>query len=119
MFGYRMKLVKKEKRKKETKLRKNFFLTLLITTLLWLLLVSLIYLTEPTHFGVIPLFFLLVFLSLTFTFSIIFVNTRRGIVLSLFLSFFLFLRYLGVGNILNLLLLTGIGITIELYFTNK
>jgi hypothetical protein len=114
-----MKLMKKEKRKKEIRLRKNFYLTLLITVFLWLCLIALIFLTEPNDRGVIPLFFLLTLVSLTFTFSIIFVNTRKGIVLSLVITLFLFLRYLGIGNILNFLLLAGVGIATELYFSKK
>jgi hypothetical protein len=111
--------VKKEKRKKEIKLRKNFFPTLLATLFLWLLTASLVYFTDPTSFGLVPLFFLLIFLCLIFTFSIILANTRRGAILSGILVIFLFLRYLGVGNILNFLLLTGIGIAAELYFARK
>lgn len=106
-------------RQKEIKLRKNFILTLLITILLWSFLVAIVFLTEPTEFGVLPLFFLLVFLSLTFSFAIIFVNTRRGIILSLVIVTLLLLRYLGVGNILNLLLLVGVGIATEIYFSKK
>ena len=111
--------MKKEIRKKETRLRKNFFPTLLATSFLWLLTASLVYFTDPSSFGLVPLFLFLVFLSLIFTFSIILANTRRGTILSGVLILFLFLRYLGVGNILNFLLLTGIGIAAELYFARK
>ncbi len=115
----RMKLMKKEKRKKEIKLRKNFFLTFLLTFFLWVFLGGLIYFTEPNSTGVLILFFILAFLSLTFTFSIIFANTRRGIITSIFLTLFLLLRYLGVGHILNFLLLAGIGIAFDFYFKNR
>jgi hypothetical protein len=110
---------KKEKRKKEVKLRKNFSVTVLVTVLLWVLLVAAIFLTNPNDFGILPLFFFLVFLTLTFTFSIVFINTRRGLIVSILCVIFLLLRYLDVGNILNLLLLTGVGVAAEFYFSNK
>jgi predicted neutral ceramidase superfamily lipid hydrolase len=115
----KMKLMKKDRRKKEIKLRKKFFLTVLLTIFLWILLVALILLTDPTNPGIMPLFFLLAFLALTFTFSIIFINTRRGVILSTVITVLILLRYLGVGNILNLLLLAGVGVATEFYFSNR
>jgi len=106
-------------RQKKVKLRKNFFITFLITIFLWTSTAGLIYFVEPTSFGALPLFFFIVFLTLTFTLSIIFTNTRRGVLLSLIIVFYLLLRYLSVGNVLNLLLLTGIGIVTELYILKK
>lgn len=99
--------------------RKNFFPTLLVTILLWLALAGLIYFVDPGIFGVVPLFFIIFFTTLLFTFSLIFASTRRGLIISTSLSLFSILAYLGVGNILNLLLIVAIAICIELYFTLK
>jgi hypothetical protein len=35
------------------------------------------------------------------------------------ITLFLFLRFLGVGNIINFLLITGLTITTDLYFTKN
>ena len=95
--------------------RKNFFPTLLITVLLWLLLGAFVYFVDPGTFGMVPLFFVTIFVSLLFTFSLLFANSRRGLVITIGLTFFLLLSYLGVGNILNLILIVAIATCIELY----
>jgi len=107
--------MKKDIRHKQILKRKNFFPTLLFTTLLWFLLVGLIYFVAPEDFFAVPTFFFVSFLALLFSFSIIFSNTRRGFVAALGLILFLILRYFGVGNIINFLLILGIGISVELY----
>ncbi len=107
--------MKKDIRKEQIRKRKNFLPTLIITIFLWLLLSGVIYFVEPDSFGAMPLFFLITFLALLFTFATVFANTRRGAITAAGLTIFLFLRYLGVGNIINLLLIAGLGITIELY----
>jgi hypothetical protein len=106
----------KEKRKQQVLKRKNFLPTLLITILLWGLLAGLIYFVDPGTFGMVILFFLILFITLLFTFSLIFASTRRGLIGSISLLFFFILAYLGVGNILNLLLIVAIAISLELYF---
>lgn len=105
---------------KEQKLkRKNFLPTLAVTILLWGLLSGLIYFVDPNTFLVVPLFFVLLFTSLLFTFSLIFASSRRGLIASLSLSLFLLLMYLGVGNVLNFSLIVAIAVCIELYFNSK
>lgn len=111
--------MRKEARLKEVRLRKNFFSTLVLTIILWISITLIVYFIEPETFGILPLFFFLIFLALLFTFSLLFAHTRRGALLALGLTLFLMLRYLGVGNILNFLLIIGIAITIELYFLKK
>ena len=106
----------KDRRKKEIKNRKNFLPTLLVTIFLWLTLGFLIYFVSPDFVLAIPLFFVLVFACLFFTFSIIFAASRTGFIVSLAVTLFIILRYFGVGNILNALLLAGLAIAIEIYF---
>ena len=109
----------KEDRKNRIKNRKNFLPTLIVTMLFWLGSFTIIYFIEPDTFGIIPIFFVVFFLSLLFSFATVFANTRRGIIISLSLIIFLFLRYLGIGNILNALLLLGVAITTEIYFIKQ
>lgn len=108
---------KKARKKKEARRkRKNFLPTLFVTILLWAALAFEVFFIEPSGFGTLPLFFALFFLAAIFTFSTLFLNTRRGFVIALGALVFLVLRYFGVGNIVNLLLLTGIVIAIEVFF---
>ncbi|MDP3994598.1 MAG: hypothetical protein Q8P91_02110 [bacterium] len=109
--------MKKDIRHKQILKRKNFFPTLLITVLLWLLLAGLVFFVDPEDFFVIPTFFFVFFLAFLFSFSIIFSNTRRGLVAALGLILFLILRFFGVGNILNLILIIAILVCFELYFS--
>lgn len=93
--------------------------TLLITVLLWLLLGGIVYFINPDTFGAVPLLFTLVFLALLFTFSLIFAGGRRGLIGAIAITLFLILAYLGIGNILNLVLIVAIATSIEIYFTLK
>ena len=109
--------MKKDIRHKQILKRKNFFPTLLFTILLCFLLVGLIYFVAPEDFFAVPTFFFVSFLALLFSFSIIFSNRRRGFIAALGLILFLILRYFGVGNVLNLVLIIAILICFELYFS--
>ena len=111
--------MRKKARQKELKLRKNFFPTLAVMLLLWAAIAGLVYFIDPeTPFAVL-VFFILIFLALLFTFATVFANSRRGLIAALALTLFLFLRYLGVGHIINFLLILGAAISIELYFWKK
>jgi hypothetical protein len=106
-------------RQKEVKLRKNFLATFIITFLLWLGVAGIVYFINPYENGATILFFLVLFFALFFTFSIIFVNSRRGFVTSTGITLFITLRYFGLGNILNFFLIAGICTAIELYFSKR
>lgn len=111
--------MKKELRKQQILKRKNFLPSLIFTIILWIGLGLVTYFVDPQTFGAIYLFFLLVFFSLLFTFSLILGSTRRGLILSVSLTVFLIFGYFGIGNILNLVLVLALGLTAELYFSNK
>lgn len=111
--------MKRKDRKEQVLKRKNFLPTLLLTILFWILLAALIYFVDPGTFGVVPLFFITFFVALLFTFSLIFANSRRGLLISLSISLFLVLMYLGIGNWLNLALIVAIASCIEIYFSLK
>lgn len=99
--------------------RKNFSPTLVITILLWIVLGGLIYFVDPGTFGAVPAFFILAFASFLFTFSLIFEGGRRGLIGAIALTLFLILSFLGVGNVLNLLLIVAIAICVELYLARS
>lgn len=107
---------KTQKRKREINEQKNFFPSLVVTILLWGVIGGIILLTSPANLVFIALFFIFLLGALTFTFSIIFNNTKRGLLYSLSIILFLIMRLFGVGNILNLLLVLGITIVLDLYF---
>lgn len=109
----------RQRRKEQVLKRKNFFPTLIVTIFLWLVTAGLIYFIDPDIFGAVPLFFIFIFLTLLFTFSLIFADTRRGLVATLGTLLFLLLAYLGIGNFLNLVLIAAIVVASELYFSFK
>lgn len=111
--------MRKNKRKEQILKRKNFLPTLFLTILFWILFGLLIYFVDPKTFGAVPLFFIILFAALLFTFSLLFTNSRRGLIASLSLSLFSILLYLGVGNLLNLGLILAIAVCTELYFSAK
>jgi len=108
--------MKSDNRKKEVRLRRNFFPTLMLILILWSLTAGLVYFVEPDGFFAIPVFFILVFLALVFTLSTIFANSRQGFIAAFGLISFLALCYLGVGNFLNFLLVLGLATVAEIYF---
>ncbi len=106
-------------RKKQVKLRKSYLPTFIITLLLWTGVFGIVYFIDPYEQGAVPLFFLIAFFALFFTLSIVLINSRRGFIISLATTVFIILRYFGLGNVLNLLLIAGIVIVIEIYFSKK
>lgn len=108
--------MRKRFRQKKIQSRKNFLPTLVLTICLWLSLSALVYFVDPDTTLAIPVFFLVAFFALLFTFSTLLANSRRGLIISLGLTVFLILRYLGIGHIINFLLVVAIAITVELYF---
>ena len=114
-----MPKTRKDERLKKTKFRRNYLPSLIVTIILWLLLIFVIYFIDPHTFGAIFLFFIVVFFAFLFTASIIFTNTRRGFLTTLGLVLFLFLRLIGIGHVLNLLLIAAIIATVEFYFSRN
>ena len=109
----------KNRRDKNKQKRKNLFPSLIITLVSWSLMAYLIYSVDPTTPYIIILFFILAFIALLFTFSILLSNTRRGLTASLAITILLFFRYYGIGNILNFLLVFGLAIASDIYFSNN
>ncbi len=109
----------KRRRKQELKERKNYLPTIGLTFGLWGAVVLFVFLVDPQRQGAIPLFFLLIFMGSFFTFSILFGNTRRGILVALATVTLLGLRVVGMANPLNILLLLGAFTAFELYFSKN
>ena len=99
--------------------RKNYLPTLLATMFLLGIDVAIVYFTDPSNILNLTAFLLVTFAACTFIFSIVLLNTKRGILVSLGVIIFLMLRYLGVGNILNALLLAGVLIAINIFLNSK
>jgi hypothetical protein len=106
-------------RRKKIRRRKNFFPTLIIIVISWFTIAAIIYFVNPAMLGIIPLFFLIIFIALLFTFSTLLANSERGLIIASTATLFLLLRYLGVGNIINFLLIVGLGITTDLYLSKN
>jgi hypothetical protein len=107
----------KQKRKKAVQRRKNFLPTLIAIFTSWIGLAGIVFFVSPQAPLAVLLFFLIFFITLLLTLSAVFVNTRRGFISSLSILIFLILRFFGIGNLLNLLLITAVAVTIETYFS--
>lgn len=106
-------------RRKKIRRKRNFFPTLIVIIFSWITIAMIIYFINPAILGVVPLFFLILFIAILFTFSTLLANSERGLIIASTITLFLFLRYLGVGNIINFLLLLGLGITTDLYLSKN
>ncbi|HEX6976922.1 MAG TPA: hypothetical protein VF185_01000 [Patescibacteria group bacterium] len=108
--------MRREIRKNQIRKRKNFFPLLAITLFLWISLLLIIVFVDPDTFGAVPVFFTIVFATLFFSLTTIFINVRRGLITAAAITLFIILRYFGVGNIVNLILITATALAFELYF---
>lgn len=106
-----------KKKRKSLRRRKNYYPTLILIVFFWGLATALVYFVDPLTTGAIQLFFVIIFLATLLTLSILVANSTRGLIGSCVITIFLILRYFGVGNIINILLLAGIAIAADLYFT--
>ncbi len=102
---------------------RNFLPALILTILWWSLLGLMIWRVDPGVVADFPVsgsyapFFLLLFLSLWFTASLLLANTRRGLFVALSGVLWGYLRLWHMGNLLNtLLLISAIG-ALEVYFS--
>ena len=104
--------------------RKNFFPTLILIFFFWTTFGLMIFFVEPELIkdilipGLYLPFFINLFLALFFTLAVIFVNSRKGFLISLSVISFLILRLFGLGNILNAVLILSFIFTLEYYFTH-
>jgi hypothetical protein len=107
----------KRRRKLELKERKNYLPTVLITVGLWLSVIAFIFFADPQAMWSIPIFLLLVFSSITFTFSVVLGNTRRGILIAMAITIILGLRIVNMATAINVVLLLGALAAFEFYYS--
>jgi len=106
-------------REREIKKRKNFFPALIFTIVLWSIFMLILLFADPDKKGALELFMTVLFFANFFTFSLLFGNSRRGFVAATGITLYIFLRYLGVGNLLNFILILGAVIAFEFYLSKR
>lgn len=67
----------------------------------------------------IAVFFFLLLVSVFLSGALIFANSRRGLLLALFIVLLLILQYFQIANVLNIGLLMGIFLSLEFFFSRK
>lgn len=107
--------MKKEIRQEMILRRKNFLPSLIVISILFTVLIGIVYFTDPANQIFIFLFFLCLFLFLFFLLSLILANTRRGFISSVCITIFIIFRFFGVGNAINAILIVSLGIIAEIY----
>lgn len=104
---------------------KNYLPALLLTVFFWGLVFLIVLKVDPLILADFPirgsyfLFFLMVFLAVLFLSSLVLANSRRGLLVAVAVVVIGYLRLLKLLNPLNLILLIGLLIGIELYFRSE
>ena len=101
------------------KRRKNFLPTLLLAIFCWGLWFWLVFSVPPTSNLALIAFYFSLFLALFLTAALAFANSRRGFLTATIIVCFLIFRYYQLANVLNLLLLLGIFLCLELYLAKR
>jgi len=98
--------------------RKNFLPTFLIALFFWAN-IGFIILFIPPSLLAIGYWLLAIFIALFLTLSLVFANSRWGFLTALGITIFLILRLLKMANYLNIILLGGILISLEVYLRKR
>jgi tryptophan-rich sensory protein len=107
------------KRLEKVKFRKGLIPAILLSITFIFLTGYFMYKTDPDKQWALQIFLLLVFLASYFTFSVIFTKNRRGLIGAIIFVIILFLRYIGLKNILLPIPLIMIGLLIESFYLWK
>ncbi|MBI2007422.1 MAG: hypothetical protein HYS83_01850 [Candidatus Blackburnbacteria bacterium] len=99
--------------------RKNFLLSFAVALLLWLSWLAIFLFIPPEAFFVPIVFLAVTFLAIFLTVTILFSNTRRGLLTALGAIIFMILNYYHATNYLNIVLVGGVLLTIEYYLSRK
>jgi hypothetical protein len=100
--------------------RKNLFPLLILTLISWALFSFIFFLVNPEIIRDFPFkslyfpFFFTLFLSIFFTAALILSHSRRGFLVAVGVISFLYLRLIGLGHILNGILLVSFFLILEL-----
>ena len=111
-------MARKEITRKKIRNRKGYLPSFLTTLFLWFLIFFIIFFIDPATVLIIPVVLLLIFLAIFLTVSISLSNNRVGLITALGIITFAILRYWGIGNAINLLLIIGLSTAAEFYFRN-
>lgn len=112
----------KRKPRKQRRIKKNYVPAILLSLLFWILFGLLIMFVDPSLIenfvfkSTYLLFFVLLFLSVFFSASLLLSSSRRGFLISLGVCGALLLRVKSLGNIINLLLLIVFLVLLEFYW---
>lgn len=104
--------------------RKNYLPTAILILVLWGLLGAIVTQVEPELVkdllmpGLYLPFFLVFFPACFLTLTMVLANTKRGLLAALGLTGFLILRVFELGNLLNLLLIAGILVAVDRFWTS-
>ena len=121
-----IKLKRKNRPRKEKKLRKRviqkYYGRLVVATFLsWGVIGLVVFKVDPENIKnlVVPnsylLFMLLLLAGLFFLLSIILMSSKRALWWSMLMVIFIYLRVMGVGSLINGLLLLAVGVTFDVY----
>ena len=99
--------------------KKNLFLPLL-SVIFILSIWILIFFFVPPEAPLAPLAFLTITsLGIFFLVSLIFKNTKRGILSSVLVLLLMLMNYYGAGNYLNAILLLGVFLSLDFYLSKR
>ena len=99
--------------------RKNLLPAILVTIIIWFLWTTVFLFVPPDSLVAIILFLLLSFIASLFTGALVLGRTRRGVLLGIGVLIYMGLSFYGVANYLNLILIAGVILTLEYYFSTR
>lgn len=114
--------MRKRRKRQKIKIKKKrnwFVLKIFGLFLVWGILLIFTNMFGPEEVGAILVFIVILVFSLVYSFSLILRSMRRIMLFSVGVCVFTYLRLIGLGNILNLLLLGGAIVAIEVYFSRN
>ncbi len=101
------------------KRRKNYFPTLTITLLLWLISVIIFVFVNPTSFTIIAPFVIMITLALFFTFSLLLGNSRSGLFATLIIVSLVLLKRMNTLSIFSGVIVVAVLTTVNLLFKKE
>ncbi|MBU0619319.1 hypothetical protein KKD62_03735 [Patescibacteria group bacterium] len=107
------------------RIKKSFIPTIFLAIFFWLSTGLIVFFLDPLSIkdilipGTYLPFFLVLAPALFFTWSLIFMNSRRGLLTTAGIILFLVLKLLKIGNFLNVILIASLIIALELSFSKR
>ncbi len=98
---------------------KNFLPALLLALFFWVNVIFIVVYVSPSSVFAICYLLFAIFMALFLTLSLVLANSRRGFLLGVGVVVFLALRFFNIAHFLNLILLVGILISLEVYLRKR